>query len=106
MKKTNDVTDEVAQQERSNNKYYVSTFRYIYIYSVGPKNLKTSAHFILGPIPAPRKEKQPRTDKESPNGLETLPRTILLSASQIPRGKNSIPAKVAPRAPPGEGQVQ
>ena len=32
MKKTNDVTDEVAQQERSNNKYYVSTFRYIYIY--------------------------------------------------------------------------
>ena len=34
MKKTNDVTDEVAQQERSNNKYYVSTFRYIYIYIV------------------------------------------------------------------------
>jgi len=40
-------------------------------------------------------------DKESPNGLETLPRTILLSASQIPRGENSTPAKatsqIAPR---------
>ena len=29
MKKTNDVADEVAQQERNNNKCYVSTFRYI-----------------------------------------------------------------------------
>ena len=32
MKKTNDVADEVAQPECSNNKCYVSTFRYIYIY--------------------------------------------------------------------------
>ena len=32
MKKTNDVMDEVAQLERSNNKCYVSAFRYIYIY--------------------------------------------------------------------------
>ena len=29
MNKTNDVADEVAQQERNNNKCYVSTFRYI-----------------------------------------------------------------------------
>ena len=29
MKKTNDVADEVAQQERNNNKCYISTFRYI-----------------------------------------------------------------------------
>ena len=60
---------------------------------VGPKNLTTPARFILGPRPAPRREKRPRTDKESPNGLETLLRTILLSASQIPRGENSTLAK-------------
>ena len=29
MKKANDVTDEMTQQEYSNNKYYVLTFRYI-----------------------------------------------------------------------------
>ena len=29
MKKTNNVADEIAQQERNNNKCYVSTFRYI-----------------------------------------------------------------------------
>ena len=32
MKKTNDMADEVAKQECSNNKYYTSAFRYIYIY--------------------------------------------------------------------------
>ena len=32
MKKANDVTDEVTQQEYSNNKCYVLAFRYIYIY--------------------------------------------------------------------------
>ena len=60
---------------------------------MGPKNLTTPAHFILGPRPVPRREKWPRTDKESPNSLETLPRMILLSASQIPRGENSTLAK-------------
>ena len=28
MKKTNDVVDELAQQERNNNNCYVSVFRY------------------------------------------------------------------------------
>ena len=32
MKKTNYMTDEVAKQECSNNKYYTSAFRDIYIY--------------------------------------------------------------------------
>ena len=32
MKKTNDIADEVAKQECSNNKCYTSAFRYIYIY--------------------------------------------------------------------------
>ena len=54
--------------------------------------MTTPTHFILGSRPAPRREKRPRTDKESPNGLETLPRTILLPVSQIPRGENSTPA--------------
>ena len=72
----------------------VYIYIYIYIY-VGPKNLTTLAHFILGPRPMSRREKRPRTDKESANGPETLPRMILLSAPQIPRGENSAPAKAA-----------
>ena len=32
MKKTNDVADEVAQRKCSNNNYYASAFKYIYIY--------------------------------------------------------------------------
>ena len=67
---------------------------------VGPKNLTTPARFILGPRPAPRREKRPRTDKESPNDLETLLRMILLSASQIPREENSTLAKAASQSAP------
>ena len=67
---------------------------------VGPKNLTTPAHFILSLRPTPRREKWLRTNKESPNSLETLPRTILLSASQIPGGKSSTPAKVAFQSAP------
>ena len=66
---------------------------------MGPKNFATSAHFILSPRPTPRREKWPRTNKESPNSLETLPRTILLSASQISR-KNITPAKAASQSAP------
>ena len=29
MKNTNDVTDEMAQQDYNNNKYYTSVFRYM-----------------------------------------------------------------------------
>ena len=57
--------------------------------------MTTLAHFIMSPRPTPRRKKWPRTDKESPNSLEILPRTILLSASQTPGGKNSTPAKAA-----------
>ena len=60
---------------------------------MGPKNLTTPAHYILSPRPTLRREKWPRTNKESPNSLAMLPRTILFSASQIPRRKNSTPAK-------------
>ena len=67
---------------------------------VGLRNLTTSAHFILGPRLVPRREKRLRTDKESPNGLEALPRTILLSAPQIPRGENSAPIKAASQSAP------
>ena len=60
---------------------------------MGPKNLTTLAHFIMSPRPTPRGKKWPRTDKESPNSLETLPRKILLLASQTPGGKNSTPTR-------------
>ena len=68
--------------------------------TVGPKNLTTPAHFILSPRLMPRREKWSRTNKESPNSLETSPRKILLSASQIPGGKNSTLAKAASQNAP------
>ena len=67
---------------------------------MGPKNLTTLAHFILSPRPTPRREKWPRMIKERPNSLETLSRTILLSASQILGGKNSTLAKAASQSAP------
>ena len=67
---------------------------------VGPKNLTTLAHFIMSSRPMPRRKKWSRMDKESTNSLETLPRMILLSASQTPRGKNSMQAKAASQSAP------
>ena len=55
--------------------------------------MTTLTHFILDPRPMPRREKWLRTNKESPNSIETLPRMILLSASQIPRGKEQHAGK-------------
>ena len=66
----------------------------------GPKNLTTPVHFILSLRPTPTREKWPRTNKESPNSLETLPRMTLLSASQTPGRKNSTPAKAASQSTP------
>ena len=60
---------------------------------MGPKNLTIPAHFILSPRPSPRRKKWLRTNKESLNSLETLPRMILFSAFQIPKGKNGTPSK-------------
>ena len=67
---------------------------------VGPKNLTTPAHFIMSPKPTQMRKKWPRTDKKSPNSLETLPRTILFSASQILGEKNGTPAKTASQSTP------
>ena len=49
MKKTNDVADEMAQQERSNSNYYTSVFRYIsiYIYRLIKLELKYNNVFYL-----------------------------------------------------------
>ena len=68
--------------------------------SVGPKNLATPAHFVLGPRPTPRREKCLRTYNENPNGLEMLPRTILPSAFQNPEGKNGTPSKATSQSAP------
>ena len=67
---------------------------------MGSKNLTTPAHFILSPRPTPRREEWPRTNKESPNSIKTLPRMILFSTSQIPGGKNGTPIKAAPQSAP------
>ena len=50
--------------------------------TVGPKILKTPAHFISSPMPTPRRKKCPRTNKESPNCQESLSKTILFSANR------------------------
>ena len=70
------------------------------IINVGPKNSTTPVDFILGPRPAPRRKKCPRTYKESPNGLEILLRTILSLALQTPEGKNGTPSKAASQSTP------
>ena len=49
---------------------------------MGPKNLATSAHFILSLRPTSRRKKCPRTNKKCSNCQETLPRTILSSANR------------------------
>ena len=67
---------------------------------MGPKNLTTPVHFILSPRPMPRRKKWPRTNKESLNSLETLPRTILFSTFQIPEEKNGTPSKTASQSAP------
>ena len=67
---------------------------------MGAKNLTTLAHFILSPRPTPRMKEWPRMNKESPNSLETLPRTILFSAFQIQERKNGTPSKAASQSAP------
>ena len=49
---------------------------------MGPKDLATPIHFISSPWPMPRRKKCPRTNKESPNCQDILPRTILSSANR------------------------
>ena len=54
----------------------------MFISSVGPKNLATTAYFISSSRPMPRRKKCLRTNEESPNCQETSPRTILSSANR------------------------
>ena len=54
----------------------------MFISSVGPKNLATTAHFISSPRPTPRRKKCLRTDEKGPNCQEMLPRTIPSSANR------------------------
>ena len=49
---------------------------------MGPKGLKTPAHFISGPRPMPKRKNCPRTNEGNPNYQDTLPRTTLSSANQ------------------------
>ena len=49
---------------------------------VGPKDLETSAHFISNPWLMLRRKKCPRTNEESPNCQDMLPRITLSSADR------------------------
>ena len=49
---------------------------------VRPKDLATPAHFISSPWPMPRRKKCPRTNKESPDCQDILPRITLSSADR------------------------
>ena len=62
---------------------------------MGPKNLTTLAHFILGPRPMPRREKWPRMDKESPNGAEDNPALGIpnLKRKEQHAGKGNFPKR-------------
>ena len=48
----------------------------------GPKDLATPAHFISSPWPMLRRKKCLRTNKESPDCQDILPRTTLSSVNQ------------------------
>ena len=48
----------------------------------GPMDLATPTHFISSPWPMPRRKKCPRTNKESPECQDILPRTTLPSANR------------------------
>ena len=71
----------------------------------GAKEFDNPAPLYTKPKTHAEKGEMAKDEQKSPNGLETLPRTILLSASQIPKGENSTPAKAASQSAPGEGQV-
>ena len=49
---------------------------------MGSMDLATPAHFISSPWPIPRRKKCPRTNKESLNCQDVLPRTTLSSANR------------------------
>ena len=49
---------------------------------MGPKDLATPAHFISSPRPMLRRKKCLRTNKESPDCQDILPRTTLSSANR------------------------
>ena len=63
---------------------FVSSVKgYIYIYIiVGPKGLKTLAHFISSLRPMPKKKNCPMTNEGNPDYQDTLPRMTLSSADQ------------------------
>ena len=55
---------------------------FFYIHTVGPKDLATPAHFILSPWPILKRKKCSRTNKESLDYQDILPRTTLSSADR------------------------
>ena len=72
---------------------------------VGPKDLGTSAYFISGLWPMPRRKKCPRRNKENPDCQDILPRTTLSSADQgHEMRKRQTPEDSPPRHPKQKDQ--
>ena len=60
-------------------------------HGVGPKGLKTPAHFISGLRPMPKRKNCPMTNEGNSDYQDTLPRTTLSSADQnCRRGRRHI----------------
>ena len=58
---------------------------------MGPKGLRTPAHFKSGPRPMPKRKNYPRTNEGNPDYQDTLPRTTMSSADQNHRrGRHHI----------------
>ena len=58
---------------------------------MGPKGLKTPAHFISSPRPMPKRKNCPMTNEWNPDYKNTLLRTTLSSADQNhKRGRRHI----------------
>ena len=58
---------------------------------MGPKGLKTPAHFISGPRPTSKRKNYPRKNEGNPYYKDTLLRTTLSSADQNhKRGRHHI----------------
>ena len=68
---------------------------------MGPKDLRTPAHFISSPRPMPRRKKCPRTNKENPDCQDILLRTTP-QQTKITKGERATPLEAVPSSIPKE----
>ena len=72
---------------------------------MGPKGLKTPAHFISGLRPMPKRKNRSRTNEGNPDYRDTLPRTTLSLADQNRRrGRRHIARGNPLKDPKGDSE--